>query len=358
MDGVLAREQRAGQLLRFISKGWSWLFLLVLLTFFSLTGGNFFSFTNLQNMLTNMAFVLLLALGQTFVIILGGLDLSTGYIMGLSSVVSALIIATLGSKFAFPLIVLLGIAGGIAAGCLPGLLNGLIIARFSVPPFIVTLGMLGIAQGTGYILAHGVPVSIPLQGLDRVSSLYLLYLLPDGHFTLLSLPSNMTSYALRHTTGILPLQLVVCVFAVLLCHWLLAYTRFGQHTYAIGGNRRAAVRAGIPLARHTIVIYLLSALLAACAGILFMLRYTSGSTDAGQPMLIDSVAAVAIGGASLFGGEGTMIGTLIGTLIIAVIQSGLIFLNIDPFWQYIAIGVIIIVAVFIDQAKTRVLRQR
>jgi ribose transport system permease protein len=141
---------------------------------------------------------------------------------------------------------------------------------------------------------------------------------------------------------------------ITICFWLLAKTRFGTHVYAIGGNREAALRAGIPVARRTFQIYLLSAFVTALAGVLFLFRYSSGSASAGEALLIDSIAAVTIGGASLFGGEGTIMGTLLGVLIIGVLQNGLILLGMNPFWQNVAVGIVIIVAVLVDRAKARI----
>jgi ribose transport system permease protein len=122
----------------------------------------------------------------------------------------------------------------------------------------------------------------------------------------------------------------------------------------VGGSGEASLRAGIPVLRHTIMIYVLAALFAAAAGVLYVFRFTNGAADAGDPLLLDSIAAVVIGGASLFGGEGTIVGTLIGALIIEIIQNGLVIMAVAPFWQFIAVGTVIILAVLIDQAKERI----
>jgi ribose/xylose/arabinose/galactoside ABC-type transport system permease subunit len=346
-------EQEAHRPLEMLGKVWGWLFLLILVAFFSFTGHGFFNFFNVQNIVTDMAFVLLVALGQTFVVISGGIDLSTGYIMGLSAVVSAQVVILLGGRLPLALVVLLGAGAGILVGLLPGLLNGLIIARLSVPPFIVTLGMYGIARGAGFILANGQPVSIQLSGIGDIGNNYLLYIRPDMGVSFFAPPAGLSDAQLRNVLQILPLQLVVSIIVLFFCAWLLAKTRFGLHVYAIGGSPEAARRNGIPFRWRIIQIYTLSALLAALAGVLYMLRYTSGAADAGDALLIDSIAAVVIGGASLFGGEGSIMGTLIGTLIISVIQNGLVIVGVDPFWQFITVGIVIILAVLIDQAKAR-----
>jgi ribose transport system permease protein len=156
--------------------------------------------------------------------------------------------------------------------------------------------------------------------------------------------------------GILPHPLTLAIVLVIVCWFLLSHTRFGQHTYAVGGSAEAALRAGIPVRSHTVRVYMLSALLAAMAGVLYAARFTNGAANAGDPLLLDSIAAVVIGGASLFGGAGTIAGTVIGALIIAVIQNGLVILAINPFWQFVTVGVVIILAVLVDQARARVVR--
>ncbi len=337
-----------------LSKFWAWIFLLVLVIFFSIAGPGFFDIFNFQSIGADMSIALIMALGQTFVIISGGIDLSTGYVMGLASVAASLAMIHLSTRTPLALVVVVGLVVGVVAGLIPGLLNGLLIARLRVPPFIVTLGMLGIARGAGFILSGGQPVSVNIDGLGQLGNGNLAYYLPNVGLSFLNLPQNLHGVPLREIVDILPYPLVIMILLVLICHWLLTQTRFGQHTYAIGGNREAALRAGIPVVRHTITVYLLSAFLASLAGVLYTLRFSNGAANAGDALLLDSIAAVVIGGASLFGGEGTIIGTLIGALIIAIIQNGLVIIAIDPFWQFVAVGTVIILAVLIDQAKARV----
>lgn len=339
--------------IQLISNLWAWIFLLVLIVFFSLAGSGFFDLFNFQSIGTDMAFVMIMALGQTFVIISGGIDLSTGYVMGLSAVATAMAITHIDQHTPLPLIILAGIGAGIVAGLVPGLLNGVLIARLRVPPFIVTLGMLGIARGAAFLLSGGQPISVQTDGIGQLGNGYLAYYLPNVGLSFFHLPHNLHGVRPSDIVSILPYQLIVMLVFVFVCYWLLSRTRFGRHTYAIGGNREAALRAGIPVVRHTFSIYLLAAFLASIAGILYVFRFTNGAGDAGDPLLLDSIAAVVIGGASLFGGEGTIIGTLIGALIIAVIQNGLVILAVAPFWQFIAVGAVIILAVLVDQAKMR-----
>jgi len=355
LNATLKQGSRPQRIAELFGRAWSWLFLLLLVIVFSLTGQGFFSIFNLQNILTDMTFVLLIALGQTFVIISGGMDLSTGYVMGLASVIAARMVIALSGHIPLPAVVLIAMVVGIVFSLIPGILNGFLITRLKVPPFIVTLGMYAMVRGAGFLLANGQPVAIMTSGIGDLGNDGLIYILPEGGVSFFSVPPGLPPDQLRNVIGLLPVQLLVSIILVFVCYWLLAHTRFGVHTYAIGGNQQAALRAGIPVSRRLIQLYTLSACFAAVAGVLYMFKFTSGTANAGDPLLIDSIAAVAIGGASLFGGKGTIIGTLIGTLIIAVIQNGLVILGIDPFWQYIAIGAVIILAVFVDQAKAKLI---
>lgn len=333
---------------------WAWIFLFALIVFFSVTGQGFFSLFNLQSIGANMAIVLIMALGQTFVIISGGIDLSTGFVMGLASVVSALVMKQLGNDVPLAVVVLVGLVAGVGVGLIPGLINGWLIARLRVPPFIGTLGMFGIARGTAFILSGGQPVSVQVSGLGQLGNGYVAYYHPEIGLSFFSVPAGLEGAQLRELVRILPYPLILLIVLVFACSWLLSQTRFGQHTYAVGGNAEAASRAGIPVQNHTVKVYMLSAALASVAGVLYTARFTNGAANAGEPLLLDSIAAVVIGGASLFGGAGTIVGTLIGALIIAIIQNGLVILGINPFWQFVAVGVVIILAVLVDQARERV----
>ena len=332
---VLAQATAPGErqhpALAFLTVAWSWLFLLLLLIFFEtwarLAYGASFLLNsyNLQSIAVSAAMPLLLGLGQTFVIIAGGIDLSVGFVMGFASVVMARTMQTLTPVDA-ALALAAGLVAAMLAALIPGTINGTLISRLRVPAFIGTLGMYGVARGAGFLTANGttVPVNNPL-----------LFWLGNGKIL-----------------GV-PVPVVITVLLVVLMHWVLSQTRFGQHTYAIGGNRTAAIRAGINIRRHTLLLYLISAGCAGIAGMIYTARFSAGAAQGGEPLLLDSIAAVVIGGASLFGGSGTIIGTVIGALIIAVIQYGLVFINVEPFWQFVAVGVVIIVSVLIDQTRER-----
>ncbi len=310
----------------------AWLFLAVLILGFEawaelVEGVSFVG--NVYNIRSIAVFAvapLLLAIGQTYVIISGGIDLSVGFTMGFASVVASQAI-NIGSVSLGPLLgLLVGVVVTIAASVIPGLVNGLLIARLKVPPFIGTLGMFGVARGVAYLLAGGTTVPVDNAPLAWI-----------GNGDVLGPP----------------VVVLVAILAMLVLHYLLSETKFGQYTYAVGGNRQAAVRAGIDVRRVTVLLYVLSAVCAGVGGVLYAGRFSAGAAQAGEPLLLDSIAAVVIGGASLFGGSGTIVGTLIGALIVAVIQYGLVFINVEPFYQFIAVGVVIIISVLVDQSQRR-----
>ncbi|MBB3950772.1 ABC transporter permease subunit [Aureimonas jatrophae] len=308
----------------------AWLFLAALVLGFEAWaraefGGTFIlnSF-NIQSILIFAVAPLLLATGQTFVIISGGIDLSMGFIMGLAAVVAAHAINWATPALGLPLGVLFGALVAVLVATVPGTINGLLVSRLRIPPFIGTLGMFGVARGVAFLLAGGTTVPVSNSFFAQI-----------GNGRILNVP----------------ILVIVTAIFVLAMHYLLSQTRFGQHNYAIGANVQAARRSGIDIKWHLLRLYILSAACAGLAGVLYSARFNAGAAQAGEPLLLDSVAAVVIGGASLFGGSGTILGTVAGALVIAVIQYGLVFVNVEPFWQFISVGVVIIISVLIDQAQ-------
>ncbi len=314
----------------------AWLFLIVLVLFFetwsrAAEGISFlFNTYNIQSILVFATAPLLLALGQTFVIISSGIDLSLGFVMGLSSVIAAHASNYFTAQLGLPPFVamLAAILSGAAVALIPGLVNGLLVSRLQIPPFIGTLGMYGVARGAAYLFAGGMTVAIDNDWYSAIG--------------------NGRVYGV-------PVLVIITGVACLVLHYMLSQTRFGQHTYALGASKAAANRAGIDVKGLTLQIYLLSSVMAGVAGAMYTGRFTAGAAQAGEPLLLDSIAAVVIGGASLFGGSGTILGTIAGALVIAVIQCGLVFINVEPFWQFIAIGAVIIVSVLVDQTQRRLL---
>ncbi len=329
---VRPSEPRQSAWIAWIAAARAWLFLAVLVVGFEAWAQTSFQATfigNIFNIRSIAVFAvapLLLAIGQTFVIISGGIDLSVGFTMGLAAVVVSHV-----ANLATPLLgdgpgLVVAVVAAIAVSVVPGLVNGLLIAWLRVPPFIGTLGMYGVARGVAYLLAGGTTVPVSNEAL---------------------------SYLGNGSIAGFPVVVVLTVAAMLVLHYLLGQTRFGQYVYAVGGNRAASVRAGINVRGVTLRIYVLSAVCAGIGGILYAGRFSAGAAQAGEPLLLDSIAAVVIGGASLFGGSGTIVGTLIGALIVAVIQYGLVFIDVEAFWQFVVVGVVIIISVLVDQSQRK-----
>jgi ribose/xylose/arabinose/galactoside ABC-type transport system permease subunit len=343
-----------------LSRLWAWAFLGLMIIFFVITvpiassgSVNFLTLRNSQNVLMAIVPVLLLGLGQTFVIISAGIDLSVGWVMSLASVLSALAIRAVFNAGLplFPAIVV-GLLAAVGGAALVGFINGVIIAKLKVPAFIVTLGTSFIVRGIAYLMSEnttviGLPAGVRFWGNEA-----LIYLIggQGGGLYFLS-PPEVTGELLRRMDRIFSYPVVLAAIVVAVAHFVLRRTQFGRHTYAIGGNLEASRRAGVAVDRHMIALYMLSAATAGVAGFLSTLRFTAGSAVIGDPLLLSSIAAVIIGGVSLFGGAGSVVGTVIGSLIIAVLTTGLVMLNVEAFYQFIVVGVVVIVAVLIDQSR-------
>jgi ribose transport system permease protein len=273
---------------------------------------------------------LILAVGQTFVIVTAGIDLSDGATLGFSGMAGALLMEhMLGAGDANGLTAAAGIAVMLASGAAIGVLNGVLITRIKLPPFIVTLGTLTAVAGATNLLNNGTEIT-----------------------TLPPFISNLGTASIL--SGWLPIPVLVALVVAIAFGLLLGRTRFGLRTYAIGSNETAARRAGIRVDRHLILVYAICGLLAGVAGVLVTANFSSASPIAGANDELYAIAAVVIGGASIFGGRGTMFGTFIGTAILAVLTTGLVLTNVAPFWQQVAIGVVVVAAVAIDRVRARV----
>ena len=305
---------------------WTLGILVIILAVFGILQPSFLSVSNWFNTTTYMTETLLLAIGETYVIITAGIDLSVGAVEGLAGIVAALVMVALephGATFAM----IGGTLAGMLTGVLFGLLNGLVITAMKVTPFIVTLGTMGIATGLTFILSGGTDV--------------------------VNLPNQLSNIGNATVLGVFSFPTFVTVLCLIAAGIMLYQTRFGRYVYAIGSNAEAARRAGIPVNRNLIKVYTLSGAIAALSGILLLTRFATGSPLTGTNDELNAIAAVVIGGTSLFGGRGTIVGTLIGAAIISVLITGLVILSVQPYWQTVAIGVIIIIAVWIDQFRHR-----
>ncbi|MDA8300377.1 MAG: ABC transporter permease [Actinomycetota bacterium] len=267
---------------------------------------------------------LLLATGQLFVILTGGIDLSDGAILGLSATLGAIIMKALAAPTALggTGAVVVGSVGALAVGGGCGALNGFLIGEFGLTPFITTLGTLALFTGTEYLI--------------------------DGGVAVFNLPNLVGTIGGLDLAGWLPVMFVVTVAVLLAFWWLLSKTRFGLWTYALGSNRKAAVRAGVGVRRHLVAVYSISGILAAVAALSDLTRYTAASTTLGVNDELTAIAAVIIGGVSLAGGQGRFAGAIAGALILSLIVEGLVLAGVSAFWEEVIEGAIVLLAVYLQ----------
>ncbi len=319
------RTPARGSILGLLSKGnnvqtaATLLVLLIMCALFAALSDRFLTISNFQNLMRNSATLIIAACGMTVIMIARGLDLSVGSVLGAASVLAAAL-ASSGTTLS------LAFAAALGFGAAVGLINGLIIANLSVSPIIVTLGMLNIARGIAYLIS---PSAI-----------------------LVGLPPNWGDIGTGQILG-LPVPLLIAIMAAIAFHTLTAHTAFGKRIYAIGGNEEAARLSGINVSRTLTLLYVLCGLTAALAGILLASRVGVGDPNVGVGFELQVIAAVIIGGTSLSGGEGRIVGTVMGAFIITVLANGLNLAGVEPFWQWIAQGLVLIAAIIVDRQLQR-----
>jgi len=334
-----------------VGRNWALIFLIFMLILFSFLGKNFFTLSNFNNILLGVSSLLLLAAGETFVIISGGIDLSIGFIMGFVCISSSIIMRDLNAAGYSPIISMMtGSLIGLLLGLIPGFINGFFVAKLRVPPFIATLGMWGIANGLAWRLCEGFPIGfLPLQ-VRGIGNAYLAYFSPKKGFSFLIKPELTERGDILSLVKIIPIPILLITFILVTFAFILSRTKFGQHTYAIGGKVDAAIRAGINVPSNIIKIYMISSFFASVAGVLLVFKLNMGvHTQYTSSYELFAIAAVVIGGASLTGGKGTIWGTLIGVLLIGTLNNGLMMMGLPIFYRYIATGCILIIAILIDQ---------
>lgn len=293
--------------------------LLLLCFLLSFLSPYFLTVSNLLNVLEQTAINAVIAVGMTFVIVSGGIDLSVGSIVAFSGVLLA-------SALQAPLPIAVAIAVGLGAGALCGLVNGLLVTLGRLPPFIATLGMMSVARGAALVFTSGRPVSGFTAGFRGVAT--------------------------ERVLGI-PAPVLAAAAVYVLAHLLLTRTRFGRYVYAMGGNEEATRLSGVAVPFHKTMVYVLSGVMSALAAVLLTARLNSAQPIAGIMYELDAIAATVIGGTSLLGGSGTLGGTLVGALVMGVLRNGLNLLGISSFLQQIVIGVVIIAAVLVDSVLKR-----
>jgi ribose transport system permease protein len=288
--------------------------LALLVTTLSTLSEYFLTWSNLINVLRQASLQFLMSAGMTIVVLTAGIDLSIGAVLGLSACISASLISN-GH-------VGLGIASALMAGTACGIINGVIVTIARIPPFIATYGMLWIAFGLGYVFMRG----------------EVIYGLPEGF-----------RFIGAGFVGFLPVPVIVAAVLLVVLHFVLHKTVLGRSIYAIGGNPDAARLSGMPVTRRLITVYALSGLLAGFASLVVIARVNAADSGLGEDLLLPAIAAVCLGGTSLFGGVGGIMGTAVGSLILALIVNGMNLLGIQTFWQSGVMGAIILISVLVDQ---------
>lgn len=282
--------------------------------FFSIESDVFLSLSNFRNIGVSAAALAAVSFGQTFAILTAGLDLSVGAIVALASIIGALVMREHG--------VVAGLAASLGAGAAVGLVNGIVITRFKVFPFIATLAMMSIISGLALSLSGGVAVT--------------------------GVPEAFSSLAYARTFGV-PIPVIIAVAVLAICVVVLRYTKLGRRIYAIGGNEEAARLSGIAIGEVKVAAYVLSGLCAAVGSLILTARVASGQPSLGATLPLESVAAVVLGGVSLFGGRGSVVGVAFGVLFISILSNGLNLLNVSSYTQMMVIGGALILAVSLDQ---------
>lgn len=315
----------------FLSKSMILVALVVLCIIVGLLSSSFFTVSNWLNILVQSSIIGVIAVGMTFVIITGGIDLSVGSILAFSSIVGGLLLEA-GNP------VLVSVLASLVIGTAAGFVNGFFITKFKMPAFIVTLAMMEICRGLTMVVTNG-----ENQSLTADTSL--------GP----KLFANYSSYSFFGGSlgGVFPVPIIILLVIVVIGFYLLKYTTFGRSLYAIGGNREASRFSGIKVGKIELLAYTITGLLCGIAGVVLNSRLGAAIPTAGEGYEMDAIGAVVIGGASLAGGEGSMGGTLIGILILSVLNNGLNLMNVNSFYQNVVKGIVILVAVLIDTLKKR-----
>ncbi len=293
--------------------------LIILFVALAIASPHFLTNTNLSSVVRQTAVINIMSLGMTLIIITGGIDLSVGAILAMGGLLGTM---AMEKGLSIPSGVLIGVLTGLVCG----LGNGVLITQLRIAPFIVTLGTLGIIRGTTLIISNGLPVH--------------------------KIPPAFSYLGEGNILGV-PFVLWLLVVCALLTHVTLEHTRLGRYAFAIGSNPEAAVYAGIPVKFHTTAVYAIGGMLTGLAGMIEASRLMTGQPTAGQGYELQAIAAVVIGGGSLRGGEGTVVGTLVGAFIMGLLSNGSDLLGVSPYLQQAIIGVVIILAVTVDELRKR-----
>lgn len=331
----------SGNLFILLVENLIWVLVLLALIVFSFLSPNFFTPNNLVNILIRVSALGLLVIGQSFTLITGNFDLSSESTMGLVAMVGGLLVAAAKTGgLGWQVNPLLAIAAMVALGCVIGWINGTLITRFKMNNFIVTVAMLFILRGVTYAISPGQSTSFFPDLFDYLGGGFVTRVqLPTGRF----LP--------------IPVSAIFLVVMFIIAHMVTRYRRFGRNMYAVGANRAAAVSAGIDSQRVILVVYVVSGFFAALAGLLEAGRLDSATPQLGSGMIFSVQAAAVIGGISLFGGRGTLIGAFGGVLLWGILDTGLNIMQVSPFWIEVTRGLLLLFAVFLDAMKVQYLHR-
>ena len=335
--GLITVRGRSIDLGGILLEGRAFIALIVLIVMFAMLSDTFLSYSNVLTMSKHVAINAFLAIGMLFVIIKGGIDLSVGSTLGLTGIIAGVLLQgmqiTSLNVIVYPKVwVVIMIA--LAVGTLVGYINGLLITRFQVAPFIATLGMLYVARGAALLISNG-KTQPRLQGSPELGN--------EGFDVL----------GVSRPLGV-PMQIWLMVVLATVAAFILAKTPFGRSLYAVGGNETAAELAGVPVKKVKVRAYMISGFCAGIAGLVTASQLTSAIPGSGETFELNAIAACVIGGASLMGGRGTIRGVLLGAFVIGFLNDGLVNVGVSSFWQTAIKGVVIIVAVIIDQAQQRI----
>ena len=315
----LKEGSRSAKVKRFVGDYGIIVFFALILLFLALTAPNFLTLNNMVNVIRQSSIIGIIALGMTFVMITAGIDLSVGSIVGLAGVIFAMLAPSTGSAFWIPLVV------GLGVGLLVGFLSAALVVWGKILPFLATLATMAIARTAALVITQGQVVSNLSEPAEWLGSGFV---------------------------GPIPVPVIIFVLAALVCDFVLSKTKFGAHVYAVGGNEESAKKVGISVRRVLIMVYVIGGVLAALGGLVLTARLNGAAPVAGTGYELQVIAAVVIGGTSLFGGVGTIRGTVLGVLLLGVVMNGMNLLGVSAYFQQGVQGVILVLAVLLNRWKS------
>lgn len=315
----LEEGSRSTKIKRFVGDYGILIFFAIILIFLALSAPNFLTLNNLVNVIRQSSIIGIIALGMTFIMITAGIDLSVGSVVGVAGIVFALLAPASGTAFWIPLL------AGLGVGLLVGFLSAALVVWGKILPFLATLATMAIARTAALVITQGQVVSNLSEPAEWLGSGFL---------------------------GPIPIPVLIFLVAALICDFVLRRTKFGAHVYAVGGNEESAKKVGIPVSRVLFTVYLIGGVMAALGGLVLTARLNGAAPVAGTGYELQVIAAVVIGGTSLFGGIGSIGGTVLGVLLLGVVMNGMNLLGVSAYFQQGVQGIILVLAVFLNRWKS------